>query len=150
MNVKSLRSRLLLSTSVLLAASIVATLAWVGFQGNRLVSDRLASDLTRAAQLIDTAQAERYASLRITAELLAAFPELNALSKQGRWTEMGDLVSDEILETFAVRCTPDELPSRLGTRYAGLVDRLSLVCHSTPQKTDPERWAHVIARLRAL
>ncbi|MGE3842681.1 MAG: adenylate/guanylate cyclase domain-containing protein [Vicinamibacterales bacterium] len=81
MNVRSLRSRLLLSSSVLLAASIVATLAWVGFQGNRLVSERLASDLTRAAQLIDTAQAERYASLRITAELLAAFPELNALSQ---------------------------------------------------------------------
>lgn len=77
-------------------------------------------------------------------------PELNALAKQGRWTEMGELVSDEILDTFAVRCTPDELPSRLGTRYAGLVDRLSLVCHATPQTTDPERWAHVIARLRAL
>jgi probable F420-dependent oxidoreductase len=77
-------------------------------------------------------------------------PELNVLSKEGRWTEMGGLITDDILETFAVRCTPDELPSRLGARYAGLVDRLSLVCHSSPQKTDPERWAQVIARLQAL
>jgi len=77
-------------------------------------------------------------------------PELNALARQGRWTEMGDLVTDEVLETFAVRCKPEELPSRLATRYAGLVDRLSLVCHSSPQTTDPGRWADVIARLRAL
>jgi probable F420-dependent oxidoreductase len=77
-------------------------------------------------------------------------PELNALSKQGRWGEMGALVSDEILETFAVRCAPDELPERLGARYAGLVDRLSLVCHATPHKTDPERWADVVRRVRAL
>lgn len=72
---------MLLSSSLLLAALIFATLAWVGFQGNRLVSERLSADLTRASQLIDTARAERYASLRITAELLAAFPELNALSQ---------------------------------------------------------------------
>ena len=28
--------------------------------------------------------------------------ELNALSKQGKWAEMGDLIDDEILNTFAV------------------------------------------------
>jgi hypothetical protein len=77
-------------------------------------------------------------------------PELNALSKQGRWTEMGELISDDILETFAVRCRPEDLPARLGARYAGLVDRLSLVCHATPQTSDPERWADVVARLRKL
>lgn len=75
--------------------------------------------------------------------------ELNALTKQGRWGEMGALVTDEILDTFAVRCTPDELPARLHARYAGLVDRLSLVCHASPHRTDPERWADVIARCRA-
>jgi probable F420-dependent oxidoreductase len=75
--------------------------------------------------------------------------ELNVLSKQGRWAEMGALVTDDIVDAFAVRCAPDDLPDRLLARYAGLVDRLSLVCHATPQKTDPERWADVIARLRA-
>jgi probable F420-dependent oxidoreductase len=75
--------------------------------------------------------------------------ELNALSKQGRWAEMGGLVSDEILDTFAVRCAPDELPARLAARFAGLVDRVSLVCHATPHRTDPERWGDVVARCRA-
>ena len=77
-------------------------------------------------------------------------PELNALSKQGRWGDMGALVTDEVLDAFAVRCSPDELPARLGARYAGLVDRLSLVCHATPQRTDPERWTDVVRRIRAL
>ena len=74
--------------------------------------------------------------------------ELNALVRQGRWGDMGGLVTDEVIDTFAVRCTPDQLPDRLRARYAGLVDRLSLVCHATPQKTDPERWADVVARCR--
>jgi probable F420-dependent oxidoreductase len=76
-------------------------------------------------------------------------PELNALSKQGRWTEMAALVTDEIVDAFAVRCAPDELPERLQARYAGLVDRLSMVCHATPQKTRPERWAEIVARCQA-
>jgi probable F420-dependent oxidoreductase len=76
-------------------------------------------------------------------------PELNALSKQGRWAEMGGLIGDEVLDAFAVRCAPDDLPDRLLARYAGLVDRLSLVCHATPQKTHPGRWAEIVARLRA-
>jgi probable F420-dependent oxidoreductase len=76
-------------------------------------------------------------------------PELNALSKQGRWAEMGALIGDEVLDAFAVRCAPDDLPERLLARYAGLVDRLSLVCHATPQKTHPGRWAEIVARLRA-
>ena len=29
-------------------------------------------------------------------------PELNALSKQGKWVEMGELIEPEILNTFAV------------------------------------------------
>ena len=33
--------------------------------------------------------------------------ELNALSKQGRWAEMGDLIDDEILNTFAVVAEPE-------------------------------------------
>jgi probable F420-dependent oxidoreductase len=76
-------------------------------------------------------------------------PDLNVLSKQGRWSEMASLISDEIVEAFAVRCAPDDLPARLHTRYAGLVDRLSLVCHATPQKTHPERWAEIVARCQA-
>jgi len=35
-------------------------------------------------------------------------------------------ISDEMLEAFAVTATLDELPDRLVTRYAGLLDRVTL------------------------
>ncbi len=77
-------------------------------------------------------------------------PELNALSKQGRWAEMSNLVTDEMLDAFTVRCAPEDVPARLGARYEGLVDRLSLICHGNPQRTHPERWREVVAACRAL
>jgi probable F420-dependent oxidoreductase len=76
--------------------------------------------------------------------------ELNALSKQGRWVEMGGLISDEMLETFTVRCEPKDVVAELRARYAGLVDRLSLICHSRPETHHPEAWRDVVAQLRAI
>jgi len=52
--------------------------------------------------------------------------ELNALSKQGQWEKMGELISDDILEKFAVVGTPDEIVPRFKTRFAGVVDRTTL------------------------
>ena len=75
--------------------------------------------------------------------------ELNALSKQGRWMEMAALIDDRMLDAFTVRAEPGEVAARLRARYGGLVDRLSLICHSQPQRTNPARWAEVIAACRA-
>ncbi len=77
-------------------------------------------------------------------------PELNRLSKQGRWGEMGALIDDRMLETFAVCCAPEDVAARLRDRYAGLVDRLSLICHSRPHLTHPNRWRGVVAAVRAI
>src|SRR5207248_10617134 len=38
--------------------------------------------------------------------------ELNRLSKEGRWDEMRRLIHDDMLDTFAIRCRPDELAER--------------------------------------
>src|SRR5581483_7263914 len=76
--------------------------------------------------------------------------ELNALSKQGRWVEMGNLITDDMLRAFAVRCEPKDVPTKLAERYRGLVDRLSLICHARPESNHPEEWAEVVARLRAI
>lgn len=51
--------------------------------------------------------------------------ELNTLSKQGRWEDMGRLIDDEILDAFAVVGEPDRIPALILQRFAGLVDRLS-------------------------
>src|SRR5450631_4820338 len=36
--------------------------------------------------------------------------ELNAASKRGEWKEMGDLITDDILEAFAVVAEPEDIP----------------------------------------
>jgi len=52
--------------------------------------------------------------------------ELNALSKQGQWEKMGELISDDILEKFAVVGSPDEIIPKFKARFAGVVDRTTL------------------------
>jgi probable F420-dependent oxidoreductase len=48
--------------------------------------------------------------------------ELNRMSKRGLWVEMGDLVTDEILEAFAVVAEPAKVAGVLAARYGDLVD----------------------------
>ncbi|MBW2288553.1 MAG: TIGR03617 family F420-dependent LLM class oxidoreductase [Deltaproteobacteria bacterium] len=50
-------------------------------------------------------------------------PTLNRLSKQGEWQKMGELISDEILETFAIVCEdPGQIAPRFAQRYGDLID----------------------------
>jgi probable F420-dependent oxidoreductase len=72
--------------------------------------------------------------------------ELNTLSKQGKWVEMGGLIDDDILDAFAVVAEPEGVAAELKRRYAGIVDRLSFYA---PYKSDPDRWAAVVADLKA-
>ncbi|MFN0313996.1 MAG: TIGR03617 family F420-dependent LLM class oxidoreductase [Burkholderiales bacterium] len=53
-------------------------------------------------------------------------PELNKMSKEGRWTEMGKLVSDEMLNTFAVVGEPEQIVPKIRERFGGLIDRVTL------------------------
>lgn len=53
-------------------------------------------------------------------------PRLNTLSKAGEWNEMASLITDDVLDAFAVRGTPEEIPARLRARFDGAIDRLSL------------------------
>ena len=72
--------------------------------------------------------------------------ELNALSKRGAWKEMGKVITDDILDAFAVRGAAGELPGLILGRYGDLVDRLSFYA---PYRTDPEKWAEVVAGFKA-
>jgi probable F420-dependent oxidoreductase len=49
---------------------------------------------------------------------------LTAMSREGRWMEMADLISDEMLEQFAVIAPYDQLATRVRERYDGLLDRV--------------------------
>lgn len=68
--------------------------------------------------------------------------ELTALSKQGRWDEMGDLVTDEVLDTFAIVAEADGVPKALLSRYGDLLDRVSFYA---PYRTDPGSWRGILA-----
>ncbi len=51
--------------------------------------------------------------------------ELNTMSKQGRWEEMGHLISDDILSAFAVIGEPKDIPAQIVSRYGDIIDRTS-------------------------
>lgn len=53
-------------------------------------------------------------------------PELNTLSKQGRWTEMATLIDDTMLRTLAVRGTPAQCAEQIIDRVKGFGDRIAL------------------------
>ncbi|MEM7288156.1 MAG: TIGR03617 family F420-dependent LLM class oxidoreductase, partial [Actinomycetota bacterium] len=72
--------------------------------------------------------------------------ELNTLSKQGKWVEMGNIIDDEVLNTFAVVAEPDKVASELTRRYGDVVDRLSFYA---PGQSDASQWRSVMDELRA-
>lgn len=68
--------------------------------------------------------------------------DLHALSKDGRWSEMSPLISDEILDAFALRGSPAEVATEVHRRYGGLIDR---VAFPVPAHHDLGHWAEVVA-----
>ena len=72
-------------------------------------------------------------------------PELNKLSKQGRWDEMSALVDDDFLKAFAVCGEPGEIAAGLKSRYGGIATRLSIYApYSLPDNT----WQDIIGDLK--
>ncbi|XOV84563.1 MAG: TIGR03617 family F420-dependent LLM class oxidoreductase [bacterium] len=71
--------------------------------------------------------------------------ELNAMSKQGRWKEMGTLITDDMLNEFGVVGEPKDIAPQMLARYGSFVDRTSA---SFPV-SDEEQRAGIIQALRA-
>lgn len=75
----------------------------------------------------------------------ALHPELNRLSKQGRWEEMTQLIDDGFLKAFAVVGEPDTIAAQLLQRYQGLATRLSIYA---PYVLPDTAWQAIIAGLK--
>jgi probable F420-dependent oxidoreductase len=73
-------------------------------------------------------------------------PELNRMTKSGGWGELGSLITDEMVDAFAVRGRAEELPGLIRARYGDLVDRISF---NAPAQRDPARWSAVLDGFRA-
>ena len=72
-------------------------------------------------------------------------PELNRMTKTGRWAEMPALIDDALLDALCVRGTPEEAGRILRQRYAGIADRVSL---SVPYRIAPATLAELVAAFR--
>jgi probable F420-dependent oxidoreductase len=73
--------------------------------------------------------------------------DLNKMSKEGKWKEMGELITDDILETFAVVGEPEAIAPGLQDRYGDVVSRISFYA---PYASDPARWRAVMEQLHSV
>jgi probable F420-dependent oxidoreductase len=72
--------------------------------------------------------------------------ELHELSLQGRWQEMGTIIDDDVLNTFAVVAEPGKVAAELLRRYGDIMTRMTLY---TPYAVDPAVTEQIAADLRA-
>jgi probable F420-dependent oxidoreductase len=70
--------------------------------------------------------------------------ELRSMSQKGLWTEMGDLIDDDILRAFAVVAPHEELAGALRVRCRPIADRVSV---EVPTETDTALLAEVVEAL---
>lgn len=78
---------------------------------------------------------------------------LNQMSREGRWMEMWQEVTDEMLHEFAVVAPPDELAEKVKARYDGLLDRVGYYFPFKPDEDDKrgiwENAARVFSSVRS-
>jgi len=77
-----------------------------------------------------------------------AAEELSALARRGAWDAMASVISDQMLETFAVVAPPEALGEAVAKRCAGSLDRISLYRPFVPG-ADDDGWRALIAAVRA-
>jgi probable F420-dependent oxidoreductase len=72
--------------------------------------------------------------------------ELNLASHRQEWARMGGLISDDVLDAFAVAGTPAQVAAAIRERFGDVVSRISLY---TPYQARQEDLAATTAALRA-
>jgi probable F420-dependent oxidoreductase len=91
-----------------------------------------------------------YASTRTYEPVLAAHgwqdlvPHLHRKSVEGDWKGMADLITDEMLDTYAVTGSYATIAARLKERYAGLLDRTAFYQPYRQPTLDDPRLPRVI------
>jgi probable F420-dependent oxidoreductase len=70
---------------------------------------------------------------------------LHAASRRGEWAEMGEVIDDDVLETYCVREPPERVAGEILRRYGDLADRVSFY-YLGAARID---WKPVVAELQA-
>jgi probable F420-dependent oxidoreductase len=71
--------------------------------------------------------------------------QLHRKSVEGDWKGMADLITDEMLDAYAVTATYDQLHAKIVERYDGLLDRTALYQPYQPKHDDPRLPAAIKA-----
>lgn len=96
-----------------------------------------------------------YGSTRVYHPVLAAHgweetgQQLFRLSMEGKWAEMGQAITDEMLEEFAVIGTYDELVPKIKERYQGVVTTLDFN-FGMRGPSDFDRVAGIVKELKSI
>lgn len=75
---------------------------------------------------------------------------LNSMSREGRWAEMWQEISDDMLDEFAVVAPLDDLPRKVKERYDGLLDRVGFYFPFEPDDADKKAIWENTARVFAI
>jgi probable F420-dependent oxidoreductase len=73
-------------------------------------------------------------------------PELNAMSKRGEWATMPNLITDEMVDTIAVRGRPAECAREIVRRFGSAADRVCL--YFPGYEMSDERLARLVSDIR--
>jgi probable F420-dependent oxidoreductase len=67
---------------------------------------------------------------------------LTELSKRGDWSAMGDEITDDMLEVYAITGTYDEIAEKVKRKYDGYLDRVAF--YFPISAGDSERWRQLV------
>ena len=74
-------------------------------------------------------------------------PELNRLSKEGAWAELGRHIDEKFLDAFTTRGEPATIAARLREKYGHHADRLAIYA---PYDAPDDMWRGIISELKGL
>ena len=74
---------------------------------------------------------------------------LGEKAARGDWAGMGSLITDEMLDVYAVQGTWDELPDLLRRKYTGVIDRLGFYALPGILPDDPDVLRAIVTATRA-
>lgn len=118
-----------------------------------IVTGRTASDVAQSRAHQRTVLAFLYSTpaYRRTLELFgwgSLGAQLQALTRRGEWTDLDNVLTDDVVNTLVPQGTWDELPGILDSWFGGVVD--GLLIQPPPDPEDDDEFGHVLRELRAL
>jgi probable F420-dependent oxidoreductase len=73
--------------------------------------------------------------------------KMNALSKAGKWDELGNYVDEHFINAFCTCGKPEEIATKLKKKYSAYADRLAIYA---PYAAPDAMWSNIIKELKSV